>query len=107
MTLGLAVAVAVQVVGVLLIFALLVIPAAIAERLTRRPAATMAVSIAAAVAATMVGLVLGYYYSPPVSFFITTVAFVGYVAARLAGRAIDRRAGAQGAARPASDPAPG
>ena len=88
--LGLAVAVAVQVVGVLLIFALLVAPAAIAERLCARPSSAIAVSVTAAVACTWIGLVLGFYFTPPVSFFITTIATGGYLVARLAGYLRDR-----------------
>lgn len=84
LTLGLAVAVAVQVVGVLLIFALLVTPAAVAERLTVRPASAIAVAAGLAVACSWLGLAIGYYFAYPVSFFITSLAFVAYVLARLA-----------------------
>jgi zinc/manganese transport system permease protein len=83
LTLGLAVAVAVQVVGVLLIFSLLVTPAAVADRLTTRPAAAIAVSVVVALACTWLGLVIGYYFSYPVSFFITSLAFFAYAVTRL------------------------
>jgi zinc/manganese transport system permease protein len=83
LTLGLAVAVAVQVVGVLLIFSLLVTPAAIADRLTTRPATAIAVSVAVALACTWLGLAIGYYFSYPVSFFITSIAFFAYAVTRL------------------------
>lgn len=83
LTLGLAVAVAVQVVGVLLIFSLLVTPAAVADRLTTRPAAAIAVSVAVALACTWLGLAIGYYFSYPVSFFITSLAFFAYAVTRL------------------------
>jgi zinc/manganese transport system permease protein len=84
MTLALAVAVAVQVVGVLLIFALLVTPAAIAERVTRRPGRAIAVSVAVALVSTWLGLAISWYSSYPVSFFIVTIAFVLYLLVRLA-----------------------
>src|SRR4029077_13707506 len=45
MILALAVSAAVQVVGILLIFSLIVTPAAIAERLTNRPASAIALSV--------------------------------------------------------------
>jgi zinc/manganese transport system permease protein len=81
--LALAVAVAVQVVGVLLIFALLVTPAAIAERMTRSPAPAIVVSVLVALACTWIGLAISWYSSYPVSFFITSLAFAGYVLVRL------------------------
>lgn len=87
---GVAVAVSVQVVGVLLIFALLVAPAAAAERLCARPGAAIAVSVALALACTWVGLFLGFYFSPPVSFFITSLATGAYLLARF-GAALARR----------------
>jgi zinc/manganese transport system permease protein len=83
LTLGLAVAVAVQVVGVLLIFSLLVTPAAVADRLTTRPAGAIAVSVVVARACTWLGLAIGYYFSYPVSFFITSLAFFAYAVTRL------------------------
>jgi zinc/manganese transport system permease protein len=91
LTLGLAVAVAVQVVGVLLIFSLLVTPAAVADRLTTRPAAAIAVSVVVALACTWLGLAIGYYFSYPVSFFITSLAFFAYVVTRLSTGVARRR----------------
>jgi zinc/manganese transport system permease protein len=81
--LALAVSEAVQVVGVLLIFALLVTPAAIAERLTARPGRAIAISILLALGFTWVGLFIAYYLPYPVSFFITSLAFGSYVLVRL------------------------
>ena len=80
--LALEVAVAVQVVGVLLIFSLLVTPAAIAQYVTTRPAVAVLVSIALALLFTWVGLVIGYLTPYPVGFFITTLAFGTYVLVR-------------------------
>ena len=82
--LALAVSAAVQVVGVLLIFSLVVTPAAIAERLTNRPANALILSAAFALIFTWFGLAVSFYISLPVSFFITTFAFVTYLVVRLA-----------------------
>jgi zinc/manganese transport system permease protein len=82
LVLAVAVAVAAQVVGILLIFTLLVTPAAIAERITTRPPAAIALSVALAFAWTWAGLLLAVLEPYPVSFFITTLGFVSYVAVR-------------------------
>jgi zinc/manganese transport system permease protein len=81
--LALAVATAAQVVGVLLIFALLVTPAAIAERISARPARAIALSVLFALAFTWGGLLLAFSLQYPVSFFITTLAFVTYAVVRV------------------------
>ena len=81
---ALAVTEAVQVSGVLLIFALLIAPGAIAERVTRRPATALAVSGSLAVLITWVSLSLAYYTPYPVSFYVPALAFVCYLGARLA-----------------------
>ena len=80
---GLVVAEAVQIVGVLLIFALLVTPAAIAERLTTRPAQTMLLAVGIALVVTWLGIFIAYYYPYPLGFFISSLAFASYLAARL------------------------
>jgi zinc/manganese transport system permease protein len=72
---AITVAEAVQVVGALLILALLVTPAAIAQRLTARPFRALALSAGLAVAFTWVGLTVGFYASLPVSFVISALAF--------------------------------
>lgn len=77
------VAESVQAVGALLIFALMVTPAAIAQNLTARPWAGMALSAGIAVAVVWAGLVLSFYMSYPPSFFITALAFGAYLASRL------------------------
>ena len=86
LTLALAVSAAVQVVGVLLIFSLIVTPAAIAERLSNRPATTIAISVLLALAFTWLGLFVAFYLPYPVSFFITTLAFGSYVGVRVLGK---------------------
>jgi zinc/manganese transport system permease protein len=82
--LAVAVSEAVQVVGVLLIFALLVTPPAIAERLTARPERALLFSVVLALLFTWGGLAVAYYAPYPVSFFITTFAFATYLTVRLA-----------------------
>jgi zinc/manganese transport system substrate-binding protein len=81
------VAEAVQAVGALLIFALMVTPAAIAQSLSARPWLGMALSALIALAATWGGLVLSFYISYPASFLITVLAFGAYLGSR-APRAI-------------------
>jgi len=78
-----ATSIAVQVVGVLLIFALMVTPAAIASRLASRPFQGIAISVVIALAATWFGLFISYYLPYPVSFFITTSVFIVYLSVRL------------------------
>ena len=77
-----ATSIAVQVVGVLLIFALMVTPSAAAERFAHRPAQGIAAAVGIALVTTWFGLFVSYYKPYPVSFFITSAAFVVYVAAR-------------------------
>ena len=81
-----ATSIAVQVVGVLLIFALMVTPAAIAERVTRRPLHGLGVSVLVAVLATWFGLFISFYLPYPVSFFITSATFSAYLLVRFLTR---------------------
>ena len=82
--LAFAVAQAVQVIGTLLIFALLVTPAAIAQRLSTRPAVAMWLSVMLALCFTWLGLAIAYFapYSV-VGFYITTLSFGTYALVRL------------------------
>ena len=79
-----AVAEAVQVVGVLMILTLLITPGATAERLTVQPGLATVVSVAVALVATVGGILLALVITVPVSFFVTTIAFGCYLAARFA-----------------------
>jgi zinc/manganese transport system permease protein len=81
--LAVAVTEAVQVVGVLLIFALIVTPAAIAVRFTSRPSRAILTGIVLALLFTWLGLAIAYYSPHPVSFFITSLAFFTYLGVRL------------------------
>ncbi|HEX5414662.1 MAG TPA: metal ABC transporter permease [Chloroflexota bacterium] len=87
-----AVAEAVQVVGVLLIFTLLVAPAATAGYLTSRPATAIALGAALAVFETWVGITLAYYTQFPVSFYISALGFALYLGARAVSARARRRA---------------
>jgi zinc/manganese transport system permease protein len=82
-----ATSIAVQVVGVLLIFSLMVTPAAIAQRLTKRPRSAVAVSVAIALMATWLGLFIAFYEPYPTSFFITSIVFILYLLVRFSTRA--------------------
>lgn len=79
---------AMQIVGVLLVFALMVAPAAIALRLTRRIGTGIAVSIILAVAIAWLSLVLAYLTDWPTSFWITALGGIGYF---LSAARFDRR----------------
>jgi zinc/manganese transport system permease protein len=80
---ALATSIAVQVVGVLLIFALLVTPAAIAQRLAQTPAQGIAISVLVALFSTWIGLFMSYYIPFPVSFFIVSLVFGIYIIVRV------------------------
>ncbi len=79
-----ATSIAVQAVGILLIFALMVTPAAIAARLTKRPVRGMLISAVIALVATWFGLFVSFYLPYPVSFFITASVFAFYLIVRIA-----------------------
>ncbi|WP_406509748.1 metal ABC transporter permease [Streptomyces sp. NBC_00212] len=81
--LGAATAEAGQITGTLLVFALLVMPAATAQQITARPAVSLLASVAIAVAVTWSGLITAYYSPYPIGFYVTTFAFAVYLAARL------------------------
>jgi zinc/manganese transport system permease protein len=95
--LAVAVSEAVQVVGVLLIFALIVTPAAIAERFTTRPSRAIALSALLALTFTWSGLAISFFTPYPVSFFITSIAFGAYLLARLLTRPRHSRRGSSAA----------
>jgi zinc/manganese transport system permease protein len=73
---------AVQVVGILLIFALIVTPAATAVRVTRHPISAVVTSVGIAVFAVWLGLFVSWYEPYPPSFFIVTTAFAAYLGVR-------------------------
>jgi len=81
--LGVAAAGTSQVTGSLLVFALLVAPAATARKLTTRPSVGIALSIAFGLLATWIGETLAFFTVYPIGFWVTTVSFAGYLAASL------------------------
>ncbi len=84
--LGVAVAATAQITGVLLVFALLVAPAAAAQQLTARIGVGLALAALIAVLVTWIGLGLAYFTDYPVGFLVTTLAFSLFLAARGARR---------------------
>ncbi|HEX6508327.1 MAG TPA: metal ABC transporter permease, partial [Chloroflexota bacterium] len=81
--LAMTVSEAVQVVGVLLIFALLIAPPATAIYLTTRVYAAIGLAVVLGVLETWFGLIMAYYTNYSVSFFIATAAVTVYLVARL------------------------
>jgi zinc/manganese transport system permease protein len=73
--LGVAAAGASQVTGSLLVFALLVAPAATAVRLTDRPGVGISLSMVIAVVVTWLGEGAAYFSPYPIGFWVTTFAF--------------------------------
>ena len=91
LTLALAVGLSSLAIGAILSTALLIGPAAIALRLTRRVGPAVAAACAVGIGSTWLGVLLSYdsYYWTaghrgwPVSFFVVAVIFVGYLATSL------------------------
>jgi zinc/manganese transport system permease protein len=88
--LALAVTLSAMTIGAILSTALLIGPAAIALRLSRRPGRAIAAAAATGTAASWAGIWLAYdsyNWTPghawPVSFFIVTLIFAGYVASAM------------------------
>lgn len=92
LVLAVAVTAAVQVVGVLLIFSLLVTPGAIADRVCRTPGRAIGLCVALSLVFVWAALSVTYYSNFPVGFLITAFAFAGYLIARLATAGASRRA---------------
>jgi len=82
--LGLAVAATAQITGALLVFALLVTPAATAQQLTARPARGLALSVLIALLVAWLGLGIAYFSPYPVGFWVTSLSFGAYVLVRAA-----------------------
>lgn len=80
--LGAAVAETAQITGALLVFALLVMPAAAAQRLTARPAAGLLLTVVIGFLVTWAGLTAAFYSPYPIGFWVTTFAFAVYLAAQ-------------------------
>ncbi|MCJ1702482.1 metal ABC transporter permease [Rathayibacter sp. VKM Ac-2926] len=89
--LGLAVAVSVQIVGSLLVLAILVTPAAAALRISASPVLVPLLSVLFAVGALVGGILLALGGSVPISPYVTTISFTIYVVCRIIGRKGVRR----------------
>lgn len=82
--LALAVAATAQITGALLVFTLLVMPAATAQELTPRPLPGLALSVLLALVVIWLGLAISYFSPYPLGFWATSVAFGIYAASRFA-----------------------
>ncbi|MBV9000085.1 MAG: metal ABC transporter permease [Solirubrobacterales bacterium] len=91
LVLAAAVAAVSQITGALLVFALLVAPAAAAQQLTMRPGLGLVFSVVFALVIVWLGLGMAYFSIYPVGFYVTTIAFAVYLAARLARTIRTRR----------------
>lgn len=85
LVLGLAVALCVQIVGALLVLALLVTPAAAAARVTASPVLLPVLSVVFALVAMVGGILLALGSSIPISPYVTTLAFLIYLGCRIVG----------------------
>jgi zinc/manganese transport system permease protein len=81
--LGLAVAAAVQIVGALLVLALLVTPAAAALRLSSSQTMVPILSVTFAMISMLGGTLLALGGTLPISPYVTTISFIIYLVARL------------------------
>lgn len=70
-----------QITGSLLVFALLVAPAAAATRLTAQPAAGVALSIMLALLITWMGEASAFFSPYPIGFWVTTLGFAAFLLA--------------------------
>ena len=77
-----------QITGALLVFGLLVLPAASAQLVTVRPARTVAVALLFALLVGWSALFAAYYTEYPVGFWLTSIAFGGYVLLRVGARLV-------------------
>lgn len=89
--LGLATAVAIQIVGALLVLSLLVTPAAAAMRVTASPLLTPLLSVIFAVVSVVGGILLALGGGLPISPYVTTISFLIYVVCRIVGVRRSRR----------------
>lgn len=84
--LGVSVALSIQIVGALLVLALLITPAAAALRVTTSPRLVVLLSVVFAMTATVGGILLALGSRIPISPYVTTLSFLIYVVCRVTGR---------------------
>ncbi|MEV5843127.1 MULTISPECIES: metal ABC transporter permease [unclassified Streptomyces] len=105
-TAAVTVTVAMRVVGLLLVSALMVVPVAAAQQLSRSFAATFAIAVAIGVTVTIGGTITSYYQYVPPGATIVLLTIAAFIALSvLATPLARRRARAAAARRPAGDPA--
>jgi zinc/manganese transport system permease protein len=68
-----------QITGTLLVFALLVLPSATAQLVTLRPLRSVLLSVLLALLTVWMALFIAYYSPYPIGFWLTSLAFGGYV----------------------------
>ncbi|MET7570043.1 metal ABC transporter permease [Streptomyces sp. NPDC005492] len=104
-TAAVTVTVAMRVVGLILVSALMVVPVAASQQLTRSFGATLAIAGAIGVTVTVSGTVTSYYQNVPPGATIVLLTIAAFIAlTALAAPLARRRARAAAAARPAGDP---
>ncbi|UXY27442.1 metal ABC transporter permease [Streptomyces sp. HUAS TT20] len=105
-TAAVTVTVAMRVVGLILVSALMVVPVAAAQQLTRSFAATFAIAVALGVTVSISGTITSFYQDVPPGATIVLLTIGAFVAlTALAAPLARRRARAAAAAQPAADPA--
>ncbi|AEY89254.1 metal ABC transporter permease [Streptomyces olivaceoviridis] len=105
-TAAVTVTVAMRVVGLLLVSALMVVPVAAAQQLSRSFTVTFVIAVVIGVAVAVSGTVTSYYQDVPPGATIVLLTIAAFlVLTALAGPLARRRARAAAAAQPAGDPA--
>lgn len=99
--LGVSVALSIQIVGALLVLALLITPAAAALRVTNSPRLVVLLSVLFAITATVGGILLALGSRIPISPYVTTLSFLIYVVCRIIGSVRAKRGINGRVARPA------
>jgi zinc/manganese transport system permease protein len=88
--LGCAAAEVSQITGALLVFSLLVMPAAAAQQITARPGASFTITVILALVITWISLGVAYFSVYPVGFYVSTYGFAVYVVAATGRMAVNR-----------------
>ncbi len=89
--LGLMVAVSVQIIGALLVLALLVTPAAAALRVSSSPVMVPLLAMLFGFVSAVGGVLLAIGGSLPISPYVTTISFLIYIGCRIVGRVTGQR----------------
>ena len=77
--LAVTVSMATMAVGALLVFALLLLPAAMAYQMSTRPFVALALSASLGIVLAWIGIAIGFYTGYPSSVCISLLSFMGYV----------------------------